>query len=157
MSVRCEKAGDRMEIEIKVENGCKEPKIIVITDKITNEINELVKMISDAQPQLITGFYEDNVKIIEPETIIRVYSSGQKVYIQTHEREYTVRLRLYELEQRLDGATFVRISNSEIINLKKAINFDLSFRGTICVKLSNDVSTYVSRRYVSKIKYLLGI
>lgn len=146
-----------MEIEIKVENGCKEPKIIVITDKITNEINELVKMISDAQPRLITGFNEDNVKIIEPETIIRAYSSGQKVYIQTHEREYTVRLRLYELEQRLDGATFVRISNSEIINLKKAINFDLSFRGTICVKLSNGVSTYVSRRYVSKIKYLLGI
>lgn len=146
-----------MEIEIKVENGCREPRVVIITDKITDEINDLVKMISGAQPQIIMGFYEDNVKIIEPETIIRIYSSVQKVYIQTHEREYTVRLRLYELEQRLDSATFIRISNSEIINLKKAVNFDLSFIGTICVKLSNDVSTYVSRRYVSKIKNMLGI
>ena len=52
---------------------------------------------------------------------------------------------------------FVRISNSEIINLKKVSGFDLSFVGTICVSLSNGTVTYASRRYVSKIKDLLGM
>jgi DNA-binding LytR/AlgR family response regulator len=71
--------------------------------------------------------------------------------------EYTLRLRLYELEDRLDKNSFVRISNSEIINLRKVKGFDLSFTGTICVTLSNSKVTYVSRRYVAKIKQVLGI
>ena len=71
--------------------------------------------------------------------------------------EYTLRLRLYEMEQRLDSNFFVRISNSDIINLRKVKGFDLSFAGTICVTLSNGTVTYVSRRFVAKIKQLLGI
>ena len=51
----------------------------------------------------------------------------------------------------------MRISNSEIVNLKKVRGFDLSFAGTICVSLSDGSVTYVSRRYVSKIKQVLGI
>ena len=42
-------------------------------------------------------------------------------------------------------------------NLKKVKGFDLSFSGTICVTLSNGALTYVSRRYVAKIKQVLGI
>lgn len=68
-----------------------------------------------------------------------------------------MRLRLYELEERLNPHQFVRISNSEIINLKRVNNFDLSFTGTIRVKLSNETVTYVSRRYISKLKKILGI
>lgn len=75
----------------------------------------------------------------------------------TDKGEYVLRLRLYELEKRLSSCQFVRISNSEIINLKKVSHFDLSFTGTICVKLSNNTTTYVSRRYVSKVKKILGI
>lgn len=71
--------------------------------------------------------------------------------------EYTLHIRLYEIEERLNSHQFVRISNSEIINLKRVDNFDLSFTGTICVKLSNGTTTYVSRRYVAKIKKILGI
>ncbi|MEE3499403.1 MAG: LytTR family DNA-binding domain-containing protein, partial [Ruminococcus bromii] len=44
-----------------------------------------------------------------------------------------------------------------IINLKKVRNFDLSLSGTICVTLSDGTATYVSRRYVSKIKKVLGL
>ena len=68
-----------------------------------------------------------------------------------------IRLRLYEVEQRLERVSFVRISNSDIINLKKVKRFDLSFAGTICVTLLNGTVTYVSRRFVTKIKKILGI
>jgi DNA-binding LytR/AlgR family response regulator len=64
--------------------------------------------------------------------IIRVWSSGGKEYAQTRGGEFTLRLRLYELESRLCGRKerFVRISNSEIINLNQAQSFDLSLSGT---------------------------
>ena len=95
--------------------------------------------------------------MIEPQTIIRIYAASGKVFAVTEKGVYTLRLRLYELEERLNGSRFVRISNSEIINLQKVNCFDLSFTGTICVKLSDGATTYVSRRYVSKIKKILGI
>lgn len=57
----------------------------------------------------------------------------------------------------MDNSKFVRISNSEIVNLKKVKSLDLSFVGTICMELSNGTVSYVSRRYVSKIKKVLGL
>ena len=89
--------------------------------------------------------------------IYRIVASEGKVYAVTDEGEYQLRLRLYELENRLDKGSFVRISNSEIINLKRVKGFDLSLAGTICVRLTNGMVTYVSRRYVARIKQVLGI
>ena len=146
-----------MQIEIKIDENCKEPKIIVVTDKMTEEISEIIKKLAEEQTKTIAGFKEDTVEVLEPHNILRIYASNSKVFAQTDCDEYLLRLRLYEMEQRLERYSFVRISNSEIINLKKVKRFDLSFSGTICVTLSNETVTYVSRRYVAKIKKVLGI
>ena len=146
-----------MQIEIKIDEACKDPKIIILTNKITDEVNELLKRLSDTQPQTIAGFKDGSLKILQPNEIIRIFTESQKVYAQTEQGKYLIRLRLYELEERLDKSTFARISNSEIINLKKVENMDLSFSGTICVNLCGNITTFVSRRYVSKIKQILGI
>ena len=146
-----------MQIEIKMDDNYKEPKIIIMTDKMTDEVNDIVKKLSDEKPQLIAGFKDDSVQVIEPSSIYRVYAQSGKVFAETNKGNYLLRLRLYEAEERLEKLSFVRISNSDIINLKKVKSFDLSFAGTICITLSNGTVTYVSRRTVSKIKKLLGI
>ena len=47
-----------MQIEIKIEEKYKEPKIIVMTDKMTDEVNAIIKRLSDEQPQVrIQGGY----------------------------------------------------------------------------------------------------
>lgn len=146
-----------MQLEIKIDSSYTEPKIVVMTASMTNEVQAVMKKLSENTPQIITGSRNDKIEVLEPEDLIRIYASSGKVFAVTSNGEYPVRLRLYELEERLDANQFVRISNSEIINLKKVQNFDLSFTGTICVKLSDGTLTYVSRRYVSKIKKILGI
>lgn len=146
-----------MQVEIKIDSSYEEPKVIVLTASMTDEISAVVKKLSEDVPQVISGVRNDKVEVIEPQTIIRIYAASGKVFAVTEKGEYSLRLRLYELEERLDGSRFVRISNSEIINLQKVNCFDLSFTGTICVKLSGGATTYVSRRYVSKIKKILGI
>lgn len=146
-----------MQIEIKIDNNFKEPKAVIYTNEVTDEITEFVRQLSDERSNIIADFKDGTAELLEPENIFRIYASNGKVCTETDSGTFTLRLRLYEMEQRLDDRIFVRISNSEIINLKKVKNFDLSFVGTICVKLSNGTVTYVSRRYVSKIKQLLGI
>ncbi len=146
-----------MKIEIKIDEGCKEPKIVILTDRVTEEINEIVKRLSGEQTRMLAGFKDGQATVLEPERIYRVYASNGKVYAEAEGGTYLLRLRLYEAEERLSDRSFVRISGGEVINLKKVRGFDLSFMGTICVSLSNGTVTYVSRRYVSKIKQLLGL
>lgn len=146
-----------MQIEIQIDDNCKEPKVVILTNKITDEINDIIKKISEETPDMICGFKDDKLEILEQKDIFKIYSSNGKIFATTENGEYILKLRLYELEDRLDKKTFVRISNGEIINLKKVKSFDLSFSGTICVSLSDDTTTFVSRRYVSKIKQVLGI
>ncbi|MGN1090735.1 MAG: LytTR family DNA-binding domain-containing protein [Huintestinicola sp.] len=146
-----------MDIEIKIDPSYNIPKVIILTDKVTEEINALVTKLSEEAPQIIAGFRDNVLQILQQDEIIRVYSSGGKVFALTEDGEFILRLRLYEMEERLDSSRFVRISNSEIVNLKKVKSFDLSFVGTICVLFDDSTKTYVSRRYVSKIKKFLGV
>lgn len=146
-----------MKIEVKLEPDAKERKVIIVTDAVDEEIRELMKRIGREHPQVLAYFSEDQLYLLEQSEIVRVYASAGKVFAVTQQGEYTLRLRLYELEERLDSSCFVRISNSEIVNLRKVKSFDLSYTGTIRVALCNGESAFVSRRYVSKIKNVLGI
>lgn len=146
-----------MQVEIKMDPAYPEPKIIVLTASMTEEVNQIIKKLSEEYPRMLPGIREDKLELLEIKELIRIYAHSGKVYAVTEKGEYIIRRRLYELEEVLDSGCFVRISNSEIINLKKVEYFDLSFTGTIYVKLSDHMSTYVSRRYVSKIKSVLGI
>jgi DNA-binding LytR/AlgR family response regulator len=146
-----------VQIEVKIDASCREPKVVVVTDRMTEEVEALMKRLSGEAPQMIAGFRGDTAAILQQADIIRVYAAAGKVFAVTDAGEYSLRLRLYELEERLSRDRFVRISNSEIINLRKAKGFDLSFSGTICVTLSDGAVTYVSRRYVARIKQVLGI
>lgn len=146
-----------MQLEIKIDSAYIEPKVIILTASMTEDVQTILNKLSDQAPQIISGSRENKIEVIEPEDLIRIYASTGKVFAVTHKGEYALRLRLYEIEERLPPHQFVRISNSEIINLKQVNNFDLSFTGTICVKLANGTITYVSRRYVSKLKKILGI
>ena len=146
-----------MNVEIQINGEYKTPKAIILTDRVTEEITAAAARLSEDAPQVIAGFKDDVLRIIRQEELIRVYAGGGRVYAATGEGEFVLRQRLYEMEERLDGGQFVRISNSEIINLKMAKEFDLSLAGTICVRMTNGTTAYVSRRYVSKIKKILGI
>ena len=146
-----------MEVEVRIDSEYKLPKVIVLTDKVTDEVNAIVSRLSEEAPRIIAGFRDDMLRIIDPDEIKRIYSSGGKVFAETADGEYTLRQRLYEMEERLDNSRFVRISNSEIINLQKVRCFDMNLVGTICVSFIDFGTTYVSRRYVTKIKKILGV
>ena len=146
-----------MQVEIKIDSTYVEPKIIIITAAMTEDVNIIVDKLSKEAPQIISGSKNGKIEVIEQGDLIRVYANAGKVFAVTDKGEYITRLRLYEMEERLNSNQFVRISNSEIINFKKVKNFDVSFTGTICVEFMNGTTTYVSRRYISKIKTILGI
>ena len=108
-----------MKLNINIDAGAKEPEITITTSHMTEDVNRVVDFVSrlDDAPTIISGIREDKVELLEPEVIVKIYAEDSKVFAQTEKCSYQIRLRLYEAEERLDNSKFVRISNSEIVNL----------------------------------------
>lgn len=146
-----------MRVEIKIDSAYVEPLVVVLTAQMTDEVNALVARLNATGTRSLAGFRGDMVEVLAPNDIMRIYAAAGRVYAASLRGEFALRQRLYELETQLEPYGFVRISNSEIINLKRVKSLDLSLAGTICVHMADGSVTYASRRYVSRIKTALGI
>ena len=146
-----------MQIEVQIQPGCREPRVVVYADRMSEEVQAILTRLEAGQSRLLLGFRGEEATVLQPESLLRIYVESGRVHAGTEQGVYALRGPLYEWEQRLDPHAFVRISQSEIIHLKKVKGFDLSLSGTICVRLVDGTVTYASRRYVAKIKTILGI
>ena len=145
-----------MDVEVRIEPERTDVRLVIHAPARTEEVERLLARLSEQEDSLL-GFRGTEAVMLAPETILRFYGEDKEVRAQTAEGVYTVRHRLYELEERLDRQQFVRISHSEIVNLRQVTGLDLGLTGTIRMTLTGGVTTYVSRRYVKKIKEVLGL
>ncbi len=137
------------------------PKLTVyIKNKERNEDVEAliaaVQAFSDRKMPLIPAYFRESLVMLPQRQIIRLYVHNRKVMVQTAERLYEVRKTLREVEELLDVSRFVRISQSETINLRRVKSFDFSTVGTIGVELENGETTWVARRRVKDVKEALA-
>ena len=144
-------------MEIVLKPDLKEPHILIYTDEITKEIQQLADRLSHTQNKILTGIKDQKIFLIDPEEIYCFYSENQKVFAKLERETMWVKLKLYELEELFGGTSFVRVSNSCIVNIDKIKNLELSYSGTIEISFKNGDKEFVSRRFVPKIKKYLGI
>ncbi|NBI60929.1 LytTR family transcriptional regulator [Lachnospiraceae bacterium] len=152
--------GDTLKVGINIDRSVEEVEVLITAQEQSRTVNALYEHIVEFDKkslETLTAYKDDIAKIVNVTDVFRIYTGNQKVYIQTHQGEYAIRYRLYELEAALDKKQFLRISNSEIINVKKIRDIDLSLIGRICIRFEDNTQTYVSRRYIPKIKKSLGI
>ena len=146
-----------MKLELHIDPALPEVMVTVRAPARTPEVDALLNRLTAGEAPLL-GFRADGTAVpLDLDNVLRFYGEDKDVRAQTAEAVYTVRERLYELERRLEGRQFVRISHSEIVNLKRVTDLDLSLTGTIRMTLTGGVTVYVSRRYVKKMKEVLGL
>ena len=146
-----------MEVEIVLEPERKDVKVTIHAPASTPEIEALAASLTAEGTGAIPGFRGAQAALLETADILRFYGEDKEVRAQTAAGTYTIRLRLYELEERLSGLRFARISHSEIVNLGKVTALDLTFTGTVRITLADGTVCWASRRYVRKIKEVLGL
>jgi DNA-binding LytR/AlgR family response regulator len=148
---------DYLKVEVKIDEALEENKIVIFTNKVTNEVEEIINKFKDSQNKVYTGTRDQKIYLLNPKDIFYFYAENQKVLMKTEDQTLQVKLKLYEIEEQINGTNFVRISNSVIANIDKIKNFEISLNGTLCIKFINGDTEYSSRRYVSKIKKYLGL
>lgn len=147
-----------MKVRARIDKTYEALEIQVCNKELTPQVKQLVEDISAFVNEGITGTDFRGEKVLIPlREILRFYAEKEKVMAQDAKGVYSVREKLYELEEKLDESQFFRISKSEIVNLKKIRRLDMSVTGTIKVILTDGTETYTSRRNVTKLKQCLGM
>ena len=144
-----------MKVELNIDEKFKEILVTISTDKINDEVQELVNYIEYKEDYLV-GIADDQVCVLDISDIIRVFVEDRKVFVVTTKGKFVVRKKLYEMNKLLTK-DFVKISQSEIANIKFIKNLDLSIRGTIVIVYKNSDISYVSRRLLKDFKTKLGL
>ena len=142
-------------MEIVVDPTLEECAVTIAAPALTDEVRALAARLEGGGA--LIGWQGDTAVPLAEEDILRCYGEEKGVKVQTTRGVLELRERLYELEAKLDRHTFVRISHSELVNLRKITALDLSLTGTIRITLAEETVCYVSRRYVKKIKEALGL
>ena len=144
-----------MDVKVCIDPAAGGLTVTITAPALTDEVKALAARLEGGGG--LTGWRGEAAFPLREEDLLRCYGEDKGVKAQTAGGVYDLRERLYELEGKLDRHTFVRISHSEIVNLKKVAALDLSLTGTIRMTLAGGTVCYVSRRYVKKIKEALGL
>ena len=147
-----------MKVEIQLDPALDEPVIILRAPSPTEDVEARAEKLRALDlPKPFTVWQEREPVRVSRSAVLRFFSEDKGVFCQTGKGVYTVRQRLYELEEELEGTRFVRVSNSEIVNLDRVTALDLTLTGTIKMSLAGGTVCWVSRRYVKKIKQALDL
>ena len=144
-----------MKVELNIDKKFEETIVTISANKVNDEIQNLVNYIEIKEDYFI-GVSDGKVRLLNLEDIIRVYVENRKVYVVTVEGRFIVRKKLYEVQSMLTK-DFIKISQSEIANIKYIHSLDLGLRGTIVISYKNSDISYVSRRMLKEFKMKLGL
>ena len=149
------KGAKDMKVELNIDKKFGETIVTISTNKVNDEIQNLVNYIENKEDYFI-GVLDGKVRLLNTEDIIRIYVEDRKVYVVTVEGRLIVRKKLYEVQNTLTK-DFIKISQSEIANIKYIHSLDLGLRGTIVISYKNSDISYVSRRMLKEFKMKLGL
>ncbi len=147
-----------MKVELKLDKTIDETKVVVYAKELNNDLSDLINKLQLLEKKTkFIGYLKDKTYILNKDDIETFYAENNNVYARVRNQNYKIKQKLYELEGQLKETSFIRISHSEIANFNKVESLEIQGSRLIILKFQSNQITYVSRRYVSKIKQYLKI
>ena len=147
-----------VDVEVILDEAYNDPKITIRTKEKTPQVENIIEAIENASETdfpMIPAHTGDSVEMLSQRDIVRVYTQGRRILIQTDDELYYVTKTLGAVEEMLNPDRFLRISQSEIMNIYKVKSFLFDKAGTIGIEFENGVKTWASRSRVKAIKEML--
>ena len=139
-----------MKFRLIIDPGKEEEIVATVHSRnvLIDEIEALIARHTDRIP----GYAEDEIRMLEVSQIECItVLEGRTYAIDTENRRYRLKQRLYELEQLLP-ANFIRINKSTLANELRLDRFCVTFSGAVDAVFQCGYREYVSRRCFAQIK-----
>ena len=96
-------------------------------------------------------------ELLRVSDLILVDVDGTSLILETTNGRLITTDRLYKSREHLANPDFVQVSKHALININHLKSLENSFSGNMLAMLTNDVTTNVSRRYLSDLEKALGL
>ena len=141
-----------MKIKVQIDSVFQEEMLQIQAPSRTPKIQQVVEFVESLDDnQRLKGKKDGETYFIESNAISRIYIENRQVLAETIQGEYHLGLRLYQVLEKLPSY-FIKISQSEIVNLKEIERFNITPNGLVEIHLKSKETTYSSRRYLKAIK-----
>ena len=141
-----------MKFSLIIDKSREEEVAVTVHERssLTEQIEALV--LQHTGSDRVVAYTEDEMKLLPFDEIECITVLDGKTYaIDTRNRRYRLKQRLYELEQQLPSC-FIRINKSTLANEKRIERFAASFSGAVDAVFRCGWREYVSRRCFAEIK-----
>jgi len=134
------------------DDSVSETEVIIKAKAQTEEVNKILELLGGEKLscQLLS-----ESQFIDMNDIIILSKSGRFISVKTINGEYVLNEPLYQIEAKLNPTWFVKISQSEIVNLKYVKKWSFEGGGIIQIEMVSGIKSYTSRRYTKKIREIL--
>ena len=124
---------------------------------MVKETLDILGSLGDVKPgKCDVRLSDEEMKMLSFSQIACITALDGKIYaIDSQNRKYRLRQRLYELEQQLPPY-FIRINKSALANEKALDRFSVTYAGSVDAVFKCGYTEYVSRRCFAQIKRRYG-
>ena len=126
-------------------------RVVVECHRETPTVNAIVRFVQSMN-RSIRGELNESEYEIGIQDILYIESVDNRTFLYTVDEVYRVRERLYELENMLLDASFLRISKGVVVNLLKIVSIKPALNGRFAAVLTNNEEVIISRKYVPDLK-----
>ncbi len=147
-----------MKITILSPGPGEEEEIIVKVHELSEDTLNLIKQLKDGKnADTVAGYTGDSIVMLKINDILYFEAVDNRVFAYTRNKCYEVKKKLFELEEELQNTSFIRVSKSNIVNIKQINRLVPEFNGRFEACLKNEESIIISRGYVPMLKQKLGL
>lgn len=146
-----------MKIKIEIDENLTEEEIVIRGNSLTEEIAAVQRAVSEvlARKHTLTFYKNETEFYIALDEILFFETEDGGISAHTAEDVYTVKYKLYELEQVLPR-NFIRVSKSTILNTAKVYSVERNLTASSVVEFAGShKQVYVSRYYYKSLKISL--
>ena len=146
-----------MKVNLFVSRDIEEPYADIHTNELTDNITKAMSILeSDDSNDMLAVKRGSDIALLELSEIYMFRVEDKQVKVYTEDSEYLIRKALYQVEEGLDQS-FVRISKTTIVNLKKIERVAPSLKGMMFIQLKNGLKDNISRKYLPDFKDALDL
>lgn len=145
-----------MKISIDIDSTKQDTEIQISCKSLTPDIEKIIATLRMLNQQIMVEKDEETY-VLDVTKIMYIEAVDRKTFVYTQEDCFESKLKLYEMEERLEESGFLRVSKSCLIQLRhiRSLKGDLDRR--LKVTLENGEQIMVSRQYADEIKRKLGV
>ena len=130
-------------------------EVIIRAKSQDKEVERILDSLGEEVDNVLVCNTLSNEEMIDMKDIIIISKNGRYLSVKTINGEFVLSEPLYKIEEKLDPSWFVKISQSEIVNLRHVKKWDFDGGGIIRIELVNNIYSYTSRRYAVQIRETL--